>query len=99
MIVFTPSHAKFREIVKQHLNHDIEKDEEATGQFYGLTRKQQSIAIIWSSDKNTNLVHEIFHAVSWVLRNRGIALDGDGSEESWAYYLSYLWRTIKEKTR
>ena len=100
MIVITPTHAKFRKFIKEYLNYDIEKDDECTGQFQGLHHKNgNDLAIIWSSDRKSNLVHEIFHAVSYVLRNRDITLDNESSEEAYCYYFSYVYREIHERLR
>jgi len=100
MIVLAPSHAEFRKIVKEKLNIQIE-DSTANGQFSVLPspHKHQALAVIWSSDKQSSLVHEALHACSWVLRSRNICLTSEDAEEAYCYYLSYIWRTIKEKIR
>lgn len=99
LVVITPTHAKFRKFIKEYLNYDIEKDDSCTGQFSGLSndKYKRDLGIIWASDRKANLIHEIFHAVSYVMRNRDIALDSESSEETWAYYISYLYREIKER--
>ncbi len=45
---------------------------------------------VWLKDKSLpTLVHELFHAVCFTFRNKGIILD-DNSDEAFAYYLEYL---------
>lgn len=98
MIVYTKTHAKYRKILKQVLNIEIDKDDKCSGCFQTINNKKKGdLGIIWISNKQSNLIHEIFHAVSWIMRNRAIHLDSEGSEETWAYYISYLYREIKEK--
>ena len=100
MVVFAPTHDKFRGIVLDELGIEIEP-EEADGQFYGMycPHGQHSIAIIWSSNKGGNLIHECFHACSWVLRNRNINLLSDDADEAYAYYLTYIWQAIKDRMK
>jgi hypothetical protein len=101
LIIFAPTYKKFCEIIKKEINFSPrqgENDESVTGEFNGLTNKGGSLGIIWSSDKTINLVHEIYHACAWALRNRDIYLTED-TEESYAYYYTFLYRTIMEKVR
>lgn len=103
VIVLASTHAKFRATIKKELNVNIEEGEacEPSGQFceFSCPEHKMSVAVIWSSDEQRSLLHEIFHACSYVLRSRGIALDSEGSEEGWAYYLTYVWQTIKDKIK
>jgi hypothetical protein len=99
LVIVTSTHAKFRKFVKEYLNYDIEKDDKCTGQFNGISNSKESrdVGIIWASNRKESLIHEIFHAVSYVMRNRDITLDSSSSEETWAYYISYLYREIQER--
>lgn len=101
MVIVTPKHSKFRRIMKEFLNIDIEKDEDdCGGQFHGVhNKKKGDLGIIWCINKNATLVHEIMHLVSWAMRNRDIMLDSESSEEAWAYYYAYIYRTIKERLK
>jgi len=102
IIVITPSHTKFRRIIKELIDYDIEKEEDTgvSGCFYGITHpKKGDLGILWTKNRQCTLIHEIFHLTSWTLRNRDICLDSESSEESWAYYLTYIYRTIKERLR
>ena len=99
MVIFAPTHKKFCEIVKRELKITLEPEEDSgtSGMFHGLSNKHCSLALIWSSDKGHNLIHELLHAVSFVLGARDIHIESASSEEAWAYYLSYLYRRIKER--
>jgi hypothetical protein len=100
LVIFTPTHRKFCELIKKETGICLEPEEnEVTGCFHGMSNKKcGSLGLIWSSDKSLNLVHELMHACSWTLRNRDIYLTEE-SEESYAYYYTYLYRTIKERIR
>jgi len=99
LVIITPTYKKFKKLVKDVINYDIEEDDNGcTGQFTAINDKQKgSLGIIWASDKHSNLIHEIFHATSWVLRNRDLYLDSEGSDEAYAYYIAYLYREITER--
>jgi hypothetical protein len=96
MVIFAPTHTKFREIIKKEIGFNTEEVPNGVcGEFHGLESKRcGSLALIWASDKANSLWHEVFHACYYVLRNREIHLTPD-SEESYAYYYSYIMRTIK----
>jgi hypothetical protein len=101
VIFFAPTYKKFCEIVKKEINfspHQEEGDENVIGEFNGLTNKGGSLGVIWSSDKTVNLMHELFHACAWTLRNRDIYLTPD-SEETYAYYYTFLYRSVMEFVR
>lgn len=101
LIIITPKHSKFRAIIKSYLNVNIEKDEDdCGGQFHGLHDKYKGdLGIIWCVNKKATLIHEIFHACVYAMRNRDIFLDGESSEEAYAYYIAYLYNEIKEKLK
>ena len=97
VFVLTRSHEKFRRIMDKYLSIDIKPTEaDCSGEFYGLQHKNKgTLGVIWVSDK-CSIVHEVFHATAWVMLNRGVNLDihAQGAEESWAYYIAYLYREI-----
>jgi hypothetical protein len=97
VFVLNRSHNKFRDIMKKYLNIDIKEAEyNCSGEFYSFQNKDQCpLAVIWVSGKHT-IVHEIFHATAWLMRNRDITLDSEGAEESWAYHISFLYREIMD---
>jgi hypothetical protein len=100
LIVVSPTHAKFRKIVKEIINYDIEKDEEdnTAGSFFGISNpKLGDLGILWTKNRQSVLVHEIFHLVAWTLRRRDICLDSESSEEAYAYYFGYIYREIKDR--
>ena len=101
MIVVTPKHSKFRRIMKEYLNIDIEEDEDDLGgQFQGLhDKKKGDLGVIWCTNKKATLIHEIFHLVSWAMRSRDISLDSEAAEEAWAYYIAYIYREIHERLK
>ena len=101
LVIFNPSHKKFCEIAKKEtgfIPEQVEDDSGISGEFHGLTNKNGSLGLIWSSDKSSNLVHELMHACSWTLRNREIYLTPD-TDETYAYYYTYLYRTVMERIR
>ena len=101
LVIFAPTHKQFCEIVKDRIGFEPDSCEDGnqpSGEFHGLTNKKMgSLAVIWSSDKDEALTHEIFHAVCYTLRNREIHLEDCSSEEAYAYYLTYLRRKIKRE--
>ena len=99
MVVLTRSHKKFCEIAKKETGFAPENcNEQVSGEFHGLTNKHCSLALIWSPDKGLNLLHEVFHACAWVLRNREIFLTEE-TEETYAYYYTYIMRMINSLTK
>jgi hypothetical protein len=99
LIIITPKHEKFRKLMKEYLDIEIEKDDDdCGGQFQGFHNKEKGdLGVIWCVNKKYTLVHEIFHATSWAMRSRDITMDSEGSEESYAYYMAYLYREIKDR--
>jgi len=94
-VVMVPTHKEFIQIAKKEVGFDVEPCPNISGEFHGLTNnKYPDLALVWTSDKDLNLTHELFHATTWVLRNRSIYLTAD-TEETFAYYLCYLIRTVK----
>ena len=100
MVIFAPNHKKFAQILKEETNFVVEPCEEdcVVGQFNELKSKHGSLAVIWASDKNLVLLHEIFHACSSVLKDRDIWLNPE-TEETYAYYYCYIVRAIQERLR
>ena len=90
MVVITQSHKAFVDLVKKELNIVLDVCPAAAGQFHGYECKKGRIGIIWVKDLEDTLVHEALHATSWCLQSRGILIDSQGAEESWAYYLTFL---------
>ena len=100
LVIFAPNHNKFAQILKKETNYDVEPCEEdcVAGQFNELKSKNGSLAVIWSSDKNLVLLHEVFHACSCILQQRDIWLNPE-TEETYAYYYCYIVRAIQERLR
>ena len=95
-VILVRTHREFVQIAKKETGFDVEPGERIAGELHGLhSDKNPDLALIWSSDKDTNLVHELLHATAWILRNRCIYLNEE-SEETYAYYLTYLLRNIKK---
>lgn len=96
---FVILHPKFKEavkIVKKETGIKLEGDDNASGRFYGYSRKGNYLAIIWITDIKDCLVHEAFHACAWVLKNREITLNSYEAEEAYAYYVSFIVKTIQD---
>lgn len=101
LVIFAPTYKKYMQMLKEEIGYKEPNEEEPngiTGEFKGLSTKRSSLAVIWSSDKSNNLVHEIFHACAWVLKNRDIWLNPE-TEETYAYYYTFIYRMIKERIR
>jgi len=100
LVIFASNHKKFAQILKKETGFVVEPCEEAcvVGQFNQLKSKHGSLAVIWASNKNLALLHEIYHACSSVLKEREIWLNPE-TEESYAYYYCYIVRAIQERLR
>ena len=101
LVIFAPTHKKFCEIAKEECKFSpepVDPHSGISGEFHGLECKRSSLGLLWSSDKSCNLIHELMHACAWTLRNRDIYLTPD-AEETYAYYYTYLFRSIMEELR
>ncbi len=68
------NHEEYRKITKQQLNCEIKpKDQETGGGFnvFEHGKDKTEVCYIWA-EKKRNIVHECFHAISYVLRHRNI---------------------------
>lgn len=95
------THKEYIEICRKELKNNIlPKDKETGGGFnvfnYG-NKEHTEVCYIWACNKR-NLVHECFHAISYVLRSRGIKLTDD-SDEAFAYALGFLVDEILKNKR
>lgn len=90
------SHKEYQSICLKELKCKIEdKTETKSGGFNVLVHKTKTdVCYIWAVDKK-DIVHECFHAISYVLRNRGIPLNDD-TEEAFAYAIGFLTEQIFE---
>jgi hypothetical protein len=53
--------------------------------------EKKGLYIIWTRNKNyAHLAHEIFHAVAFIMRDRGLRLSDD-SDEAYAYLIEELF--------
>ena len=95
VFVLCRSHSKFRDIMKKYVDIDIKEAEfDCSGEFYSFQNDARgALGVIWVSNR-CSIVHEVFHATAWLMRNRGINVDSGSSEESWAYHIAYLHREI-----
>lgn len=98
-VIIVPTHKQFAKIAKDEIGFEVEPCDFLAGEFHGLTNENHpSLALVWSSDKDINLTHELFHACAWTLRTRGLTLSQE-SEEAYAYYLTYLFRQVRENIK
>lgn len=84
-------------IVKDEFNYELKDEEEGEGYTIPLEHKNGGAGVFIWIDKNHRddvLIHEVFHAAKFILFNRGIGLT-DSSEEAYAYFLTYLFNSIK----
>ena len=72
------------------------------GKVYGRKIKRNGkvsdFIVIWilRPHKITDLAHEVFHLVEWILTDRGVVISKDSTNETWAYYSEYWMRTFME---
>ena len=89
--ILAKTHKEYWDIVKKELNCDVGSKKEDTGGGFNVFehgKDKTEVCYIWAVNKR-NLVHECFHAISYVLRNRGIPLNDD-TEEAFAYAIGFL---------
>jgi len=88
--------------VKCEFNKPCEIPAGVDGGFNVYTKDDTPIGVIWvkrrfnETDFQLALVHECFHAVHWVCKERGICLD-DSSDEVYAYLLMHLMKELSRK--
>jgi len=71
------------------------KDSSVKGTFETYKKDNIWIGVIWLRNRNLSvLVHECFHAVHWILLDRGLILS-DASEEVYAYFLGSLVKELR----
>lgn len=81
------------------LSFDEFKDYYETSAGFVIWCDEQNVMIVLCSDSSIEsaqagiITHECFHAVSAILRKRGIKLTEE-SEEVYAYYLEWLFKRI-----
>ena len=93
-----PTAVKFKEFANKHLGLNLDLDDTDSGAFVPITDKKANatVGLIWSKDKKETLNHELLHATTWALGNRGIKLSDD-SDEIFCYYQGFLLKCITEK--
>jgi hypothetical protein len=93
------THKEYIDICKRELNCNIGIKEKETGGGFNVFEHHDKteVCYIWANAKR-DLVHECFHAVSYVLRSRGIPLNDD-TDEAFAYSLGFLVDEILKNIR
>ncbi|MCX5679687.1 MAG: hypothetical protein NTZ95_03400 [Candidatus Omnitrophica bacterium] len=113
VVVFAPTHEEFCEFMYDknlltELNmpsvfFDCDSSDDS-GTFLGRVlrshsyKEQKDYILIYSSDENETLVHEIFHACYGVLSGHDIELSKE-TNEAYAYYIGYIWKMIKKRMK
>ena len=101
LVIFAPNYKDFLKLVKKEIcfvPEDTDTPDNACGEFFVISNPHGTLVVIWSSNKTETLLHECFHVCSRILRDRGIELC-DATDEAFAYYYTYLIKTIKEKIK
>jgi hypothetical protein len=63
---------------------------------FGIYKKRNyDIGVIWIGPeaKTEHIIHECFHAVAWIMNERGVYLS-ESSDEAYACLLEYLCKSI-----
>jgi hypothetical protein len=64
------------------------------GAFNVFAQRGTDVCFLWTKGKTPQLVaHEVFHAVSYILRRKGLPLSDD-TEEAYAYLIQFLTTEI-----
>mgnify|MGYP001611911806 CR=1 FL=1 len=93
--IFAKTHKEYRDICKRQLKNNIQPKENETGGGFNVFthgKDKTKVCYIWAFLKR-NIIHECMHAISYVLRHRGIPLNDD-TEEAYAYSLGFLTEEI-----
>jgi hypothetical protein len=78
--------------------HEVKKTKQ-DGKFEVYISEGVPICCIWVKDKLPEIIaHECFHAVHWVLKEKGIILSDD-SEEAYAYLIQFLMANILGRSK
>lgn len=81
-------------MIKKELNVDIDEKKSTDGGFFVFECMENKICVLWAKNGEQDLiVHEIMHAVSFVLREKGISLS-DETDEIFAYLMQFLFKEI-----
>jgi hypothetical protein len=83
----------FKLKVKAEFNADLTDLDALDGRFQVFEKENQKVGVIWASTVS-ELAHEIFHCVVWMLNSRGLWLT-ESSEEAYAYLIDFLDRKIR----
>lgn len=99
-IVCTPE--KFRKRYKLEFREEFQGELRGGKQVVAYKDGVHEIIVVWVNPKGhvlSVIVHELFHAVVWAMRNRLIYLDNESCEETYAYLLESLTRKVFDKIR
>lgn len=92
--VCTPTHKQFLSIIKEAGMPPTTVKDMTDGEMAVYTQDKGTVITIWTKNKNPDiLAHEIFHAVSYSLRHKGLPLSDD-TEEVYAYLIQFLMKEI-----
>jgi hypothetical protein len=85
---------EYADICKRRLNWDVESGKEEISGGFNVYRGKRNLRIccIWGFTRRS-IIHEGFHAISYVLRDRGVDLT-DSSDDAFAYALTFLTEEI-----
>ena len=76
-------------------------DTGSIGKFGVYHKNGQNISVIWIDSERSNIgtiVHEVIHAVHYIMQKKGMWLH-DSSEEIYAYTIQYIVKEILGKKR
>jgi hypothetical protein len=68
--------------------------------FETYLQQGQWIGVLWFKPncRERDEVHEVFHAVHYLTKTRGMYLD-DASEEAYCYLMAFIWKELKRGKR
>jgi hypothetical protein len=82
--------------IKRKFNIDLD-DKQSSGSFFSIKNDNgEEHLLIWLDKWNIyNLLHEIVHAVVYVLEQRGVKIDSE-NDEAFCYYVGWVFeKSIK----
>ena len=91
------THKDYCKILKSDLNIIKEPKININGECSVYAFNGNEVCFIWVKTKRVSFIaHEVFHAVSYVLRHKGVPLS-DNTDEVYAYLTEFLVREIIKK--
>jgi hypothetical protein len=86
---------QFRQRYKLEFGRECKEGLEG-GRFFLENKNGYDIVVLWCNTAGSfdHMVHEIFHGVCWILKERHIHLDNSSCEEVYAYLIGSITKQI-----